>query len=96
MSNSFVCANCRKVVSLTAPGTHNRNHCPFCLWSFHVDLEPGDRKSLCNGLMKPVGKFIKSKGEEVLIHKCIKCGLIRCNRVAGDDDINLVEKLELV
>lgn len=82
----FICAHCGKKVDLLAPGTKNRNHCPFCLYSVHVDAEiPGDRASGCGGLMKPVGKFLRANGEEVLVHKCEKCGFERWNRVAGDD-----------
>ncbi len=82
----FLCAKCGKKVSLQAPGTKNRNHCPYCLYSVHVDGDvPGDRKSTCNGLMKPTGKFLRANGEEVLVHKCEKCGFERWNRVAGDD-----------
>jgi DNA-directed RNA polymerase subunit RPC12/RpoP len=84
--NSFKCANCGKSVSLKAPGTKNRNHCPFCLYSVHVDGNiPGDRASTCHGLMKPINKFLRPSGEEVIVHKCIKCGFERWNRVAGDD-----------
>lgn len=92
--NSFNCANCGKNVSLEAPGTKNRNHCPFCLYSLHVDGEvSGDRKSTCHGLMEPIGKLYKPDGEEVLVHKCQKCGFVRKNRIAGDDSFELVEKL---
>lgn len=92
----FDCANCGKKVSLKAPGTHNRNHCPFCLYSLHVDVEPGDRKSSCDGLMAPIGKKIRTSGEEVLVHKCQKCGFERWNRVAGDDSIEMVDKLAVL
>jgi DNA-directed RNA polymerase subunit RPC12/RpoP len=88
--NHFICANCNKKVSLSAPGTKNRNHCPFCLYSLHVDIIPGDRKNPCMGLMKPVALTTKHDGEEVLTHKCQKCGFERWNRVAGDDvDFNI-------
>lgn len=90
---SFTCENCGKEVSYMAYGTKNRNHCPFCLYSLHVDNEIGDRKSNCGGLMKPVGKMYKPDGEEVLVHECVNCGLVRKNRVAGDDSFELVEKL---
>ena len=92
----FVCKNCGKKVSEKAPGTHNRNHCPFCLFSLHVDNEPGDRKSPCGGLMGPTGKKYKKDGEEVLIHKCQKCGFVRWNRVAGDDSIEMVDNLPVL
>ena len=28
-------------------GSNHRNHCPNCLYSLHVDIEPGDRESEC-------------------------------------------------
>jgi len=62
----------------------------------HVDNTIGDRKSECGGAMAAVAKIIKKDGEEVIVHKCNKCGLIRKNRVAGDDDIDLVENLMIV
>lgn len=89
--NFFECQNCGTSVSINAPGTKNRNHCPVCLFSLHIDEVIGDRKSKCRGLMKPIGKILKKDGEEVLIHKCLKCGFERKNRVAGDDSIELVE-----
>ena len=85
LQNFFICKNCGKKVSLTAPGTKNRNHCPFCLYSVHVDNAIGDRRASCVGFMAPVGKFHKKDGEEMLVHKCQKCGFVRWNRVAGDD-----------
>ena len=79
-----------------APGTRNRNHCPFCLCSSHVDVSVGDRQSTCRGVMHPIGKLYKKDGEEMLVHKCEKCGFIRKNRIAGDDDWDLVERLDVV
>ncbi len=97
MQNSkyFTCKKCNKKVPQEAPGTKNRNHCPFCLYSVHVDEEPGDRKSKCNGLMRPKGKIYKPDGEEVLVNECEKCGFIRKNRIAGDDSFPLVEQLQV-
>jgi len=46
--------------------------------------------------MPAIGKMYKLDGEEVLVHKCLKCGLIRKNRVAGDDDFEAVELLPTV
>ncbi|WP_419962425.1 RNHCP domain-containing protein [Psychrobacillus sp. BM2] len=31
-----------------------RNHCPFCLFSKHLDNYPGDRSSECQDLMRIV------------------------------------------
>jgi hypothetical protein len=93
--NYFLCNHCNKKVKKHAPGTKNRNHCPFCLFSLHVDNSIGDRKNDCRGKMAPIGKYYKPDEEEVIIHKCENCGEIRKNRVAGDDNWDLVEKLEV-
>lgn len=90
------CPNCHKEFSLNAPGTKNRNHCPFCLFSVHVDDEVGDRKSNCNGLMEPIGKFYRPNKEEVIIHKCLKCAKISNNRIAGDDNEELLANLKIL
>lgn len=59
-NNGFVCENCGcKVRPLTKGGY--RNHCPHCLYSKHVDINPGDRASECGGLMEPVGVFLTGK-----------------------------------
>ena len=77
LDNSFDCVNCHKEVTYTAWGTKHRNHCPFCLYSLHVDNEvSGDRASNCRGIMKPTGKMYKPDGEEVLVHTCEKCGFV--------------------
>jgi len=68
----FTCKHCSKFVTYEAWGTKNRNHCPYCLYSLHVDTIIGDRSSLCGGLMAPIGKLYKPNGEEVLVHKCDK------------------------
>jgi len=94
--NSFECENCGKEVPKASFGTRNRNHCPYCLYSLHVDIKPGDRGSKCGGKMPPVGKMYKPDGEEVLVHKCGKCGLTRKNRVAGDDSYEEVAKLPIL
>jgi hypothetical protein len=46
--------------------------------------------------MTPIGKNIKPDGEEVLVHKCDTCGMIRKNRVAGDDDVKKVDNLAVL
>ncbi len=94
--NSFLCLKCGKNVLEIAPGTKNRNHCPHCLYSLHVDIDVGDRLATCKGLMKPIGKILKKDGEESLIHKCEKCLKISKNRIAGDDSVRLVADLKLV
>ena len=84
---AFVCTHCGRTVPGDAPGTSQRNHCPHCLHSLHVDLAVGDRRSLCRGLMEPIGAWVRADGELALLHRCQRCGVIRSNRVAGDDDL---------
>ncbi len=98
--DEFKCENCGKLVALSNfMGTKNRNHCPFCLWSKHVDLtEAGDRKASCKGKMKPIGLTFKQinkaeKGELMLIHQCVDCGKISINRIAGDDNPDEILKI---
>ncbi len=96
-NDPFVCENCQKKVKPLQYGGSSRNHCPYCLWSKHVDgCEPGDRKSDCQGLMEPVAAFTRRTGEYVLVHKCQSCGFERYNRIAADDDFALVTKLSTV
>ena len=41
---SFVCENCKKKVEVL--NYTSRDHCPFCLYSKHVDINPGDRLNM--------------------------------------------------
>jgi hypothetical protein len=95
MNNGFLCGHCRRPVALDAPGTRHRNHCPACLWSLHLDHAPGDRQAGCRGPMEPIGVEVRRNGEWALIHRCHKCGAIRTNRIAGDDDEKQLLKLAL-
>ena len=83
---AFQCVHCYQSVPGMAPGTTHRNHCPQCLWSRHVDLQPGDRRSACQGAMEPVAIHIQPNGEWSLVHRCTRCGMVRLNRIAGDDN----------
>ena len=77
---NFTCGNCRSPVQ----GTGYTNHCPECLWSQHVDVNPGDRAERCRGLMEPVGVTLK-RGDYILIHRCTECGIIKRNKAAKND-----------
>lgn len=61
-----------------------RNHCPACLYSKHVDADPGDRAAECGGLMRPVELTYRAGKGQVLVHRCERCGHRRPNRVAID------------
>jgi DNA-directed RNA polymerase subunit RPC12/RpoP len=93
MKSSFICKHCGKEVAREAPGTRNRNHCPYCLYSRHVDVSRGDRRSKCGGMMKPVGIVSRPDGEKLIVHQCQGCGFISKNRVAGDDNEEIIEDL---
>ena len=41
-NTGFICQHCGKEVLPLTDGSY-RNHCPFCLYSLHVDITPGDR-----------------------------------------------------
>lgn len=98
----FRCAHCGAFVSSAhqLSGVNNRNHCPYCLWSCHLDLfASGDRLSACKGAMKPIGltmkksrnKYrLKSRGELMMIHQCAECAAVSINRIAADDDAESV------
>ncbi len=93
---SFVCAHCVKEV--LPLGYSSRNHCPFCLWSVHVDINPGDRACGCGGLLKPIFAEPDAKKGYIITHECQKCGEKRRNRAAHDakvqpDNIDLIIKL---
>lgn len=84
---SFACGHCGQRIGPLPSGGRNRNHCPFCLYSRHVDAErSGDRASPCRGMMEPIGVFERPNGEEVIVHRCLVCGFERFNRVGADDD----------
>ena len=87
----FVCEHCGKKVSKL--GYTSRDHCPYCLYSKHVYNMPGDREEECKGLLKPVQVELDSKKGYVIIYKCEKCGAIRKNKAAVDDDKDLLIKL---
>jgi hypothetical protein len=99
----FRCSHCHAIVSSMhlLSGVNNRNHCPYCLWSSHLDLySAGDRLSACKAAMIPIGLTFKRsrnkyqlepRGELMLIHECVECKSISINRIAADDDPEMVQ-----
>ena len=95
-NTGFICQNCGRAVLPLNNGGY-RNHCPFCLFSRHVDNDPGDREAQCGGLMEPTGiKYKAGKGYQI-IHCCLKCGADRVNKVAVDtiqpDDVRVLARI---
>ena len=86
--SGFICLNCGKEVPPL--GYSSRNHCPFCLCSRHVDVNPGDRASECGAVMDPIEVRTEAKRGFVIKHKCRKCGFDRVNGRQNDDDTRLL------
>ena len=79
-TDSFTCKQCGRLVVSAGAGSDHRNHCPNCLSSLHVDIEPGDRASDCGSLMEPVAVWVRKNGEWAIIHRCRRCGKLSSNR----------------
>jgi len=83
--SGFVCANCqRQVLPLVRS---SRNHCPFCLHSIHIDINPGDRANTCLGILEPISALPDAKKGYIIIHRCKKCGELRRNKAAYNVDV---------
>ena len=83
---TFVCRVCGRTVVPEGAGSGHRNHCPNCLCSRHLDIEPGDRASDCGGVMEPIAVWVRKNGEWAIVHRCRVCGALSSNRVAADDN----------
>lgn len=84
----FVCANCGAGVK----GSGYTDHCPDCLWSRHVDINPGDRRSECGGAMEPVGVETKG-GKNIIYYKCQRCGFGHRVKAAAEDSLDTITNL---
>lgn len=96
-NTGFICENCQREVQPLTNGSY-RNHCPFCLYSKHVDHKPGDRLNTCKGLMEPIDVIYHSKKGYQLVHQCLGCGIISKNKVAentvqADEYISFLKKI---
>lgn len=84
----FTCEKC----GFEVVGNGFTNHCPQCLWSKHVDKNPGDRAEECGGLMKPVGVEGTVAGYS-LLYKCEVCSFQNKNKVSPKDNFDEVLKI---
>lgn len=82
---NFVCENCGQ----TVVGNGYTNHCPVCLYSKHVDDNPGDRECSCQGIMEPVSVAVQ-RDEYVITFKCKKCGVTKKCKSAPDDNFDTI------
>ena len=92
IDDEFICEHCHQKISklnYTA-----RDHCNHCLYSKHVDINPGDRANTCQGLLAPIG-IEKYKGTYKIVYKCLKCGMTHKNIMANDDNMDEIIKLSV-
>jgi len=82
-TENFVCGKCEK----ENIGNGYTNHCSSCLYSKHVDINPGDRADGCGGLMEPIDSYQKN-GQNFITHKCEKCGHLKNNKLSENDSFD--------
>lgn len=93
LDESFICENCKKEVKPL--GYTSRDHCPYCLYSKHVDINPGDRQNNCLGLLEPV-EIEKFKDTYKIVYKCKKCKQPHKNIIAKDDDMDKIIEISKI
>lgn len=91
-NENFICENCNKEIKKANKTA--RDHCPYCLYSKHVDINPGDRLNNCQGLLKPIG-IEKFKDTYKILYKCENCNKSHKNIIADDDNMDLIIKLSV-
>ncbi len=84
----FVCGHC----GASVVGNGYTNHCPICLWSKHVDVDPGDRAEVCGGMMKPVGVEGSSPSYRI-VHACTVCEALRHVNASPSDNAEALASL---
>ena len=94
--SGFICKSCGKEV--LPLGYTSRNHCPFCLCSLHVDINPGDRANTCGGILRPIRAIPDAKRGYIIVHRCERCGATVRNKAAHEakiqpDDTDLIIRL---
>lgn len=84
----FICTHCgTKIV-----GDGYTNHCSKCLWSRHVDINPGDRAANCQGMMKPMS--VEVEGDKYyILHQCEVCGYKKRNQTKPEDNFEVILSL---
>ena len=87
---NFKCEHCGADVV----GDGYTNHCPQCLWSKHVDNNPGDRESTCGGMMKPISITVQKNGY-IITHKCTECGKEINQHSAENDNVDAIIAISL-
>jgi len=84
----FICEHCGQEVV----GNGYTNHCPKCLWSKHVDVDPGDRAETCKGLMEPISVEVLG-GTYTIIQRCHGCNKKRSIVASPNDEFEVLLEL---
>lgn len=84
----FFCQNC----GYFTKGNGYTNHCPNCLWSKHVDNNPGDRENECLGMMKPIQAYYK-KGKWFVVHQCQRCQTNKIIKITAEDKLEVIKQI---
>lgn len=90
--NGFICRHCGNEV--TQLKYTSRDHCPHCLYSIHIDNIPGDRANTCLGDLVPIEVETSAKKGYIIKYKCNKCGEIKRNKSANDDNFELMLEVQ--
>lgn len=88
IDEDFICDVCGRNVGHL--GYTARDHCPYCLCSKHVDINPGDRLCKCQGILEPVAIEPWKKGTYKIIYVCSLCKEVKKNIAANDDNFNKI------
>ena len=84
INEGFNCLHCGHRVP---PATSTcRDHCPLCLWSIHVDNNPGDRNAGCGAPLQPISYSSNKKKGFMIHYRCSKCGICKVNRFLDFDE----------
>ncbi len=84
----FTCDNCETFVQ----GDGYTDHCPSCLYSKHVDINPGDRNNNCCGSMKSVAAEVR-KDDYKIHYECEECGYKHRVKSVSEDNFDIILKL---
>ncbi len=84
----FQCEYCGTMIK----GDGYTDHCSHCLYSKHVDINPGDRECHCLGLMEPIS--VETRADKQIIHyRCLKCRQGHQVRTNFNDDYEKILEL---
>ena len=78
---NFTCLHCGEEIE----GNGFTNHCPHCLWSKHVDVNPGDRAEECEGALEPISVEGTIENQKI-VHRCVKCQATRRCKISPEDN----------